>query len=157
LSRQDLEQISCAIAPLPMLSRNKRAASYPRRHWVLHRFEWRPSATGLNHDRPGVRTPLGLLFKDTLYRSETFRSNPLTLANALDQVANTPYEEKLLALLDSGSEVTCINEDQFATLSAKARILTLPVASTFIHCATGQQSSRIKFQPWMEFSLGDVT
>jgi hypothetical protein len=69
------------------------------------------------------------------------------LANALDQVANTPYEstkrtsllphilisihqEELLALLDSGSEVTCINEDQFAILSAKARILTLPVAST---------------------------
>jgi hypothetical protein len=65
------------------------------------------------------------------------------LANALDQVANTPYEssllphilisihqEELLALLDSGSEVTCINEDQFAILSAKAPILTLPVAST---------------------------
>jgi hypothetical protein len=57
--------------------------------------------------------------------------------------------------LDSGSEVTCINEDQFAILSAKTRILTLTVASTFIHCATGQQSSRIKFQAWMEFSLND--
>jgi hypothetical protein len=103
-----------------------------------------PSPAGLNPDRPGLRTPLGLLFKDTLYRPETFRHDPLMLANALDQVANTPYEstsllphilisihqEELLALLDSGSEVTCINEDQFAILSAKARILTLPVAST---------------------------
>jgi hypothetical protein len=156
-----------------VLSKRECATLYPRGLWALHRLGWRPSPAGLNPDRPGLRTPLGLLFKDTLYRLETFRRDPLMLANALDQVANTPYEatkrtsllphilisihqEELLALFDSGSEVTCINEDLFAILSAKARILTMPVASTFLHCATGQQSSRIKFQAWMEFSLNDV-
>jgi hypothetical protein len=165
----------CIVAPLPVLSRDECAALYPKGRRTLRHLGWRPSTAGLNPDRPGLRAPLGLLFQDTLYRPETFRHDPLLLANALDQVANTPYEftkrtsllshilisihqEELLALLDSGSEVTCINEDQFAILSAKARILTLPVASTFIHCATGQQSSRIKFQAWMEFSLnGDIT
>jgi hypothetical protein len=150
----------CAVVPLPMLSRGERAALYPRGHRTLRHLGWRPSPAGLNPDRSGLKTPLGLLFKDTLYRSETFRHDPLMLANALDQAANTPYEatkrtsllphilisihqEELLALLDSRSEVTCINEDQFATLSAKARILTLPVASTFIHCATGQQRHQV--------------
>ncbi|KAH0821333.1 hypothetical protein GEV33_001458 [Tenebrio molitor] len=134
----------CTIAPLTVLSRRECATLYPRELWALHRLGWRPSPAGINPDRPGLRTPLGLLFKDTLYRPETFRHDPLMLANVLDQAANTPYEatkrtsrlphtlnsihqEELLALLDSGSEVTCINEDQFAILSAKARILTLPV------------------------------
>jgi hypothetical protein len=163
----------CTIAPLPVLSKRECATLYPRGLWALHRLGWRPSPADLNPDRPGLRTPLGLLFKDTLYRLETFRHDPLMLANALDQVANTPYEatkrtsllppilisiyqEELLVLLDSGSEITCINEDQFAILSAKARILTMTVASTFLHCATGQQSSHIKFQAWMDFSLNDV-
>jgi hypothetical protein len=152
----------CTIAPLPVLSKRECATLYPRGLWALHRLGWRPSPAGLNPDRPGLRTPLGLLFKDTLYRLETFRHDPLMLANALDQVANTPYEaikrtsllphilisihqEELLALLDSGNEITCINEDQFAILYGKARILTMPVASTFLHCATGQQISPIKF------------
>jgi hypothetical protein len=67
----------------------------------------------------------------------------------------TVHQEDLLSLLDSGSEVTCINEEQFEILSAKVKIPTLPVASTFIQGATGQQSSRVRSQAWIEFSLGD--
>jgi hypothetical protein len=64
----------------------------------------------------------------------------------LPHIVITVHQEDLLSLLDSGSEVTCINEEQFEILSAKVEIPTLPVASTFIQGATGQQSSRIKSQ-----------
>ncbi|KAJ3620715.1 hypothetical protein MTP99_004641 [Tenebrio molitor] len=82
----------CTIAPLTVLSRRECATLYPRELWALHRLGWRPSPAGINPDRPGLRTPLGLLFKDTLYRPETLRHDPFMLANALDQAANTPYE-----------------------------------------------------------------
>jgi hypothetical protein len=160
------------VGPLPKLSRRQCAALYPRGNDFLRRLGWKRSSQVLNEVRPGLRTPLGLLFREVLCRHDTPKSLASTAIRPIKKQPDVPYpmsknmsllphivitvhQEDLLSLLDSGSEVTCINEEQFEILSAKVKIPTLPVASTFIQGATGQQSSRVKSQAWIEFSLGD--
>jgi hypothetical protein len=77
----------------------------------------------------------------------------LSLPHTTIQVQGTP----LISLLDSGSEVTCINEENFITLKARDTIHTLPVSTSRLVGATGQQSSRIKWQALLEFTISDLT
>jgi hypothetical protein len=140
------------IGPLPKLSRRQCAALYPRGNDFLRRLGWKRSSQVLNEVRPGLRTPLGLLFREVLCRHDTPKSLASTAIKPIKKQSDVPYpmsknmsllphivitvhREDLLSLLDYGSEVTCINEEQFEILSAKVKIPTLPVASTFIQGA----------------------
>jgi hypothetical protein len=71
----------------------------------------------------------------------------------LPQLSISIFGQEFLALLSSGSEVTCINEDDFKDLSAESRIPTLPVSSTHLRGVTGQ-SPRIKMQAFLQFAIG---
>ncbi|KAH0818221.1 hypothetical protein GEV33_004570 [Tenebrio molitor] len=70
----------------------------------------------------------------------------LLLPHTTIQIQGTP----LLSLLDSGSEVTCINEEYFIALKARDTIHTLPVSTSRLVGAAGQQSSRIKWQALLD-------
>lgn len=65
----------------------------------------------------------------------------------------TRAQGPILALVDSGSEVTCIEENTFQALTKVVSFPTLPVSSTFIQVATGQQSARIKVQALIKFRI----
>jgi hypothetical protein len=77
----------------------------------------------------------------------------LSLPHTTIQIQGTP----LISLLDSGSEVTCINEENFIALKARDTIHTLPVSISRLVGATGQQSSRIKWQGLLEFTISGLT
>jgi hypothetical protein len=80
-----------------------------------------------------------------------------TIANKfsiLPQLSISIFGQEILALFDSGSEVTCINEDDFKSLSAESRIPKLPVSSTHLRRVTGQ-SPRIKMQALLQFAIGE--
>jgi hypothetical protein len=77
----------------------------------------------------------------------------LLLPHTTIQIQGTP----LLSLLDSGSEVTCINEEYFIALKARDTIHTLPVSTSRLVGAAGQQSSRIKWQALLEFTISGLT
>ncbi|KAJ3625053.1 hypothetical protein MTP99_018623 [Tenebrio molitor] len=70
----------------------------------------------------------------------------LFLPHTTIQIQGTP----LLSLLDSGSEVTCINDEYFIALKARDTIHTLPVSTSRLVGAAGQQSSRIKWQALLD-------
>jgi hypothetical protein len=77
----------------------------------------------------------------------------LFLPHTTIQIQGTP----LLSLLDSGSEVTCINDEYFIALKARDTIHTLPVSTSRLVGAAGQQSSRIKWQALLEFTISGLT
>jgi hypothetical protein len=72
----------------------------------------------------------------------------------LPQLSISIFGQEILALLDSGSEATCINEDDFKSLSTVSRIPKLPVSSTHLRRVTGQ-SLRIKMQALLQSLVGD--
>lgn len=57
----------------------------------------------------------------------------------------------VLALVDSGSEVSCISEEYYEKILAKQSIPTLPVTSTHLRGAMGQRSCRIQVQVSLQF------
>jgi hypothetical protein len=77
----------------------------------------------------------------------------LSLPHTTIQIQRTP----LISLLDSGSEVTCIDEENFIASKARDTIHTLPVSTSRLVGATGQQSSRIKWQALLEFTISGLT
>lgn len=60
---------------------------------------------------------------------------------------------ELLALIDTGSEITCISEEFYNKIISKVKLPVLPLVSTQLRCAMGQQSSRIKIQTWLRFTI----
>ena len=138
------------------------------------RMGWGKQAEGRSPNQRGISTPLCVKFHpviSVLQRThlvgDVFEHSFSTLqqrpsdpppdfgsCSLLPHIAITIFGRELLALLDSGSEVTCINEDEFSALLSGRRIATLPVSSTFIRGATGHQSHRIKTQAWLQFSIG---
>ena len=163
------------IGPLPALPRINYSPMYPKGLSLLQRHGWRHNQP-LGARATGLQTPLGVvvapsapcLIRENLCPLDSFQVATLR-KSATDAPANSSrlsvlphvvisiFQEDFLALVDSGSEVTCINEEQFLSLSSRFHIPSLPVASTHIRGATGQQSPRIKFQVWLEFSVGGQT
>lgn len=74
----------------------------------------------------------------------------------LPQIMITCGEVELAALIDSGSEVTCINEEYYNKLKGTRVFPILPVASTHLRGAMGQLSTRVRFQVWLEFHITAV-
>ena len=150
------------IGPLPVLPRINYSPMYPKGLSLLQRQGWRHNQP-LGARATGLQTPLGVvvapsapcLIRENLCPLDSFQVATLR-KSATDAPANSSrlsvlphvisiFQEDFLALVDSGSEVTCSNE-QFLSLSSRFRIPSLPVVSTHIRGATGQQSPRIKFQ-----------
>ncbi|KAJ3656303.1 hypothetical protein Zmor_015389 [Zophobas morio] len=75
----------------------------------------------------------------------------------LPHISISIFGRELLAQLDSGSEVTWMNEEEFSAILSGRKIATLPVSSTFIRGTTGHQSHEIKTQTWLQFSIGSQT
>jgi hypothetical protein len=128
-------------------------------------FWSRQFCNGLGASRLGTKTPVAhiitpphLMFRSAVEVPDvnaiinTLRPHPvvtsvegrqwLSLPHTTIQIQGTP----LISLLDSGSEVTCINEENFIALKARDTIHTLPVSTSRLVGATGQQSSRINWQ-----------
>uniref|UniRef100_A0A1Y1NCN6 Reverse transcriptase domain-containing protein n=1 Tax=Photinus pyralis TaxID=7054 RepID=A0A1Y1NCN6_PHOPY len=59
----------------------------------------------------------------------------------------------LVALVDSGCEVTCMNEEHFNHLQQTLSFPLLPVSSTHLRGAMGQRSCRVRFQGWIQFHI----
>lgn len=57
------------------------------------------------------------------------------------------------ALIDSGSEVTCIEQSVFQQIKNKYSFPTLPVTSTQLCGAISERSSRIRLQVYLEFLI----
>jgi hypothetical protein len=142
---------------------------------MLHRMGW-VLTKGLGAPRLGTKTPVAHIITPPhpMFRSavevpdvnaiiNTLRPHPvvtsvegrqwLSLRHTTIQIQGTP----LISLLDSGSEVTCINEENFIALKARDTIHTLPVSTSRLVGATGQQSSRIKWQGLLEFTISGLT
>ncbi|XP_023248187.1 uncharacterized protein LOC111643991 [Copidosoma floridanum] len=63
---------------------------------------------------------------------------------------------KVMALLDSGSEISCISEAFYETNKQElGRLPTLPLTGKYIKVATGQRSCKIKKQIFIPTAFGD--
>jgi hypothetical protein len=159
------------IGQLSRLSRRALKQSYDRGFRQIRGMGWNGRGLGVSGDGP--REPLGVILRPGIpvLRRELLlgdsrdldvtilRQQPpecVTTANRfsiLPQLSISICGQEFLALLDSGSEVTCISEDDFKVLSAESRIPTLPVSSTHLRGVTGQ-SPRIKMQAFLQFAIG---
>lgn len=74
---------------------------------------------------------------------------PHGLVTILDETAD--------ALVYSGSEITCINEDFLQSLRANFIIPTLPITSTYVQGATGTKAVRVKEPVFLPFTVGGVS
>lgn len=90
--------------------------------------------------------------------------NKLSCLSSIENRSQLPLIKVLLrdrwvaALVDTGSEVSCISETLWGELDYK-NVPLLPVVSTHLQGATGKLSKRVKYQVWLPFSLetDDVT
>jgi hypothetical protein len=159
------------IGRLSRLPRRTVEKSYDRGFHQIRNMGWKGRGLGVSGDGP--REPLGVILRPGIpvLRRELLlgdsrdldvtilRQQPpecVTTANRfsiLPQLSISIFGQEFLALLDSGSEVTCISEDDFKVLSAESRIPTLPVSSTHLRGVTGQ-SPRIKMQAFLQFAIG---
>ena len=162
------------VAPSAPPSLRRLKGRYPRGFSQVCRMGWNRLLGGLGPNQEGISTPLcvkfhpvisilertkivGDVFEHSISTLQQRPSNPppdFGSCSLLPHISISIFGRELLALLDSGSEVTCINEEEFSALSSGRRIATLPVSSTFIRGATGHQSHRIKTQAWLQFSIG---
>jgi hypothetical protein len=78
------------IGPLPKLSRRQCAALYPRGNDFLRRLGWKRPSQVLNEGRPGLRTPLGLVFREVLCRYDTPKSLASTAISRSSPMCRTP-------------------------------------------------------------------
>lgn len=62
-------------------------------------------------------------------------------------------ETELLTLIDSGCEVSCINEQSFESIRHTCAVPTLPVTATRLRGAMGKLSNRVSLQAWLELSV----
>jgi hypothetical protein len=160
------------IGQLSRLSRRTLEKSYDRGFRQIRSMDWKGHGFGVSVN--GSREPLGVILGSGIpvLRRDLLRNDSrdldvtmlcqqppecVTTANKfsiLPQLSISIFGQEILALLDSGSEVTCINEDDFKCLSAESRVPTLPVSSTHLRGVTGQ-SPRIKMQAWLQFATGE--
>jgi hypothetical protein len=159
------------IGQLSRLSRRALKQSYDRGFRQIRGMGWKGRGLGVLGDGP--REPLGVILRPGIpvLRRELLLSDSrdldvtilrqqlleyVTTANRfsiLPQLSISIFGQEFLGLLDSGSEVTCINEDDFKVLSAESRIPTLPVSSSHLRGVTGQ-SPQIKIQAFLQFAIG---
>lgn len=102
--------------------------------------------------RPLSRTPYVILAPDQEV-NVTQNSVPFRL---LPHITIVSCKQELLALVDTGCEVTCINEEYYCKLKQMCHFPVLPVASTQLRGAMGQLSSRIRLQIWLNFRIADT-
>lgn len=62
---------------------------------------------------------------------------------------------KVSALLDTGSQVTCISEEFFKQLNMKTNLETLPVSKVMVIPAIGKKSVTVRQQVFLELNLGN--
>lgn len=96
------------IGPLPVLPRINYSPMYPKGLSLLQRQGWR-------HNQPLGARATGLQTA-TLRKSATDALANSSRLSVLPHVVISIFQEDFLALVDSGSEVTCINEEQFLSV-----------------------------------------
>lgn len=75
----------------------------------------------------------------------------------LPQIIINCHEVELLSLIDTGSEVSCINEEYCNKLRKQSGdIPTLPVSSTQLRGAMGQLSTRVRQQVLLDFYISGL-
>lgn len=69
------------------------------------------------------------------------------------RVADVPVS----ALLDTGSQITCVSEKYYAYIRTHIRVVELPVANMVVTTAVGKKPTKVKRQVVLEISFGTLT
>ena len=141
-SSTSLVRRGVVVAPSVPLSLRRLKGRYPRGFCQVYRMGWERLLGGLGPNQGGISTPLCVKFhpmvsilERTKIVGDVFEHGISTLqqrpsdsppdfgsCSLLPHISISIFGRELLALLDSGREMTCMNEEEFSALSSGRRI-----------------------------------
>lgn len=149
---------------------------YPYGYHLVKRMGWSPG-TSLGRNNQGIKVPISHnhIKKDKITHIVLYNLNPyincsriLTITKTLNTQQTKPKHTiphinvkigstELVALIDSGSEISCMDQSVFEQLTQKHTFPTLPLSNFHVRGAMGQKSSRISIQILIDLLIGDIT